>query len=385
MDGRRVSRELEASRATERRYSLFARCAECSRSQELTLGLWRCACGGALELDAQPPLGRVDFEGQGLWRYLPWLPVRHAVSLGEPTTPLLELVEGTEGTVLKLEGSLPSGSFKDRGAAALVSWMAEQGAEHVVEDSSGNAGSALAAYCARSGISCDVYVPERASAGKVVQTQTYGARVHAIPGERGAATEAAIAAADEGAIYASHLWHPLFQAGTETFAFELWEQLGERAPDVVVVPVGAGSLFLGVERGFRRLRESGLVGQIPRVFGVQMLGPHDATAAGGPDPAEGIRVVSPPRARAVSSAAEDSGGAMVAVSEDAVWDAHRALGMLGIYAEPTAAVGFAGFRALFAEGRIDGSETAVVAVTSTGLKTATTIRAGLAPENEVPE
>jgi threonine synthase len=190
-----------------------------------------------------------------------------------------------------------------------------------------------------------------------------------------------MAAANEGATYASHLWHPLFQAGTETFAFELWEQLGRRAPGVVVVPVGAGSLLLGVDRGFRRLREAGLIDDAPRLFGVQSAA---SVPRGRPDPAEGIRVVSPPRARAVASAAEGSDGAIVAVTEAAIWDAHRDLGRMGIYAEPTGAVGFAGFRMLVREGRVDGSETVVVPVTGTGLKTATTIAARLAAAGEVP-
>ena len=405
VDGKRVSRELEASRATERAHTLSApvseyervgaRCGECSRSQELTPKVWRCACGGALELEPAPAMASRHLQGEGLWRYLPWLPVHRAVSLGEPTTPLVELAEGTDHTLLKLEGSLPTGSFKDRGAAVLVSWLAESGERHVVEDSSGNAGTALAAYCARAGVACDLYVPDRASPEKVVQAQVYGARVSLVPGERGAATAAAIAAVDEGATYASHLWHPLFQAGTETFAFELWEQLGERAPDVVVLPVGAGSLLLGLERGFRRLKDSGLVDNAPRVFGIQSascapladttLGPSGSTNAALPDPAEGIRVVSPPRARSVVAAARDSGGMVAAVAEDNVWEAHRALGRLGVYAEPTAAIGFAGFRALLMEGLIDRSETSVIAVTSTGLKTATTIRARLAAEDEVSE
>jgi threonine synthase len=375
VDGRRVSRELEDSRATRRADSLSARCAECDRFVDLTPAAWRCDCGGPLEIEPPARLSETALDGDGLWRYLPWLPVEQVVSLGEPSTALVT----HEAALLKLEGALPSGSFKDRGAAVLASWMAEQGVRHVVEDSSGNAGTALAAYCARAGIAVDLYVPKSASPEKVVQAQVYGARLHAVPGARGAATDAAVAAVEDGATYASHLWHPLFQAGTETFAFELWEQLGRRAPDAVAVAVGAGSLLLGAARGFERLERAALVDEVPRIFGVQAA---EAPPVGRPDPAEGIRVVNPPRMRAVVSAAERTGGAMQAVTEDAIWDAHAALGAIGIYAEPTGAVGFAGYRALLAEGRIDPGETTVVAVTGTGLKTATTIRARLAEPGE---
>ena len=275
---------------------------------------------------------------------------------------------------------MPTGSFKDRGAAVLVSWLAEQGVQHVVEDSSGNAGAALAAYCARAGIAVDLYVPATASPEKVVQAQAYGAKVHLVRGARGAATAAAIAASSNGATYASHLWHPLFQAGTQTFGFELWEQLGRRAPDVVVVAVGAGSLLLGVARAFQRLEEAELIDERPRIFGVKAAA--SAPPPEFPDPAEGIRVLDPPRDTAVVASAERGGGAIVAVAEEDVWEAHAALARLGVYAEPTAAVAFAGYRALLGEGRIDFADRTVIAVTSTGLKAATAIRARLAEPGE---
>ncbi|MGX6450099.1 pyridoxal-phosphate dependent enzyme, partial [Patulibacter sp. S7RM1-6] len=219
-----------------------------------------------------PPATRptgTPLAGQGVWRYAPWLPAVGApVTLGEPTTPLVELEWDDVAVTVKLEGALPTGSFKDRGAAVLVSWLRAQGAEAVVEDSSGNAGAALAAYCARAGIRCAVYVPESAPPQKLDQLRAHGATPVLVPGPRPAATGAARRAVAEGAVYASHAWSPLYLAGTQTFAFELWEQLGT-APDVLVLPVGGGALLLGAFHGFRALRDAGHIDRIPRLVAAQ--------------------------------------------------------------------------------------------------------------------
>jgi len=103
-----------------------------------------------------PPLGAaLDASVQGVARYRPWTPV-DLVSLGEPTTPLLELALAGRTVTLKHEGAQPTGSFKDRGSAALAGWLASVGADDVVVDSSGNAGASIAAYCARAGIRCTI-------------------------------------------------------------------------------------------------------------------------------------------------------------------------------------------------------------------------------------
>lgn len=365
-----------------------ARCSKCSSDVVLSRDVWRCPCLGALDLELTGLSTPAEaLQGEGFWRYLPWLPVNKGISIGERESPLVRLTPDSPTVLLKLEGLLPTGSFKDRGAAILVSWLLTQGVEQVVEDSSGNAGAALAAYCARAGIGCHLYVPASTSVEKLVQAETYGARVTRVLGPREAATTAALKALNEGSTYASHLWHPLFQAGTETFAFELWEQLGRRGPDVIVFPVGAGSLLLGAWRGFRRLREAGLLARMPRLYGVQasscaplateLLASATQSPDGGDNgAAEGIMVVSPPRARAVSAAAKETGGSIVAISEGAIWDALARLGRTGVYVEPTSALAVAALEALLAARRIHDDEEVVVAVTGIGLKATSTIRAG---------
>ena len=325
--------------------------------------VWRCpSCGGPLDLDLPPidprlPLG---------------FPVR--LSLGEPVTPLVEM----DGAILKLEGALPTGSFKDRGAAALVGWLAEHGVEAVVEDSSGNAGAALAAYCARAGIACELYVPESAPRAKLAQIEAYGGRLVPVPGPRPEAARAAERAAAEGAVYASHAWSPLYLLGTRTFALELWDQLGREAPDVLVVPVGGGSLLLGAHLGFAALREAGLVDRIPRLVCAQAEACAPlvrAIAAGSPEPvavqpeptlADGIVIPEPVRGRQVIAAVRETGGTGVAVSEDEIRAAYERSARGGLLVERTSAVALAALRH---PGVAEAGERIVVAVTGNGLKT----------------
>ena len=156
----------------------------------------------------------------------------------------------------KLEGGLPTGSFKDRGTAVTVAWLRAHGVGEIVVDSSGNAGASFAAYAARAGIRLRLFVPADASPAKLLQARAHGAVVVAVPGPRSAAGEAARGAL-EGAgpdvAYGSHMWQPAFLAGTATFAYEVFEQLGGPVPDTVVAPLGGGTLSRG-PLGFGRLR-----------------------------------------------------------------------------------------------------------------------------------
>jgi len=358
---------------------------------------WRCpVCHAPLDLGEQPPLEPLPAGGEGLWRYRRWLgPVRHPLTLGEPTTPLVALGgDGWPGSaLLKLEGALPTGSFKDRGAALMVSLLAERGARRLVIDSSGNAGASLAAYCARAGLPCEVFVPAAASAAKLAQVEAYGARTHLVAGSRAEVTRVAMQAAEREGLYASHAWSALFLAGTQTFAFEVAEQLG-RAPDVVVLPVGAGTLLLGASLGFARLVRAGRIARPPRLVGVQSAACPPlarAWAAGAAVPArvevadtaaEGVKIAAPPRGTAILRAIRASGGALVEVDDDALAAARRDLARAGVYVEPTAALGPAALPRLAAAGRLDPRETVVVAVTGNGLKSpppAKTAEPALAP------
>src|SRR5260221_1206932 len=263
-----------APRMRRRRVELTAtyRCPACRKTIPADRAVWRCDCGGPLDLMPGPGLVRdeIDAGDASLWRYRAALALKGSprVSLGEGWTPLvLRQWEGAE-VHFKLESQMPTGSFKDRGTAAMLNHLLEVGVGPIHEDSSGNAGSSIATYAAAAGIPCRIYVPATAPRGKVVQIATSGAEVHAIPGTRQAVTDAALAATGES-FYASHNWHPFFIEGTKTLAYELWEQLGFPVPGNILVPTGYGSNILGLDRGFDELARRGEIATRPRLFAVQ--------------------------------------------------------------------------------------------------------------------
>ena len=186
------------------------------------------------------------------------------VTLGEGDTPCVELravarLLGVRGVYGKAEYQNPTGSFKDRGTAVMLTVAREMGVSAVAEDSSGNAGASVAAYAARAGIEAHVFAPADAPAAKLSQIRVYGARAHLIEGPRQAATDAALEFCEaRGMVYASHNLSPYFLEGTKTLAYEAARQLADDPPRHLVTPVGNGSLATGPWEGF-----SGTVGRGP--------------------------------------------------------------------------------------------------------------------------
>jgi threonine synthase len=342
-------------------------CSQCRFTYDPASLIWRCACGGLLDLagyEAQFPLSAIQARPATLWRYREALPFVvsydgwQSVTMGEGMTPLLPLNPQEPHILVKAEYLLPTLSFKDRGAAVLIARAQQSGVRRVIADSSGNAGTAIAAYAARASIACDVYVPSSASAKKLKQIAAHGATVHAIPGSREEIAAAAIAAVErEGIFYASHVYHPFFFQGTKTYAFELWEQLGWKAPAVLVLPVGNGTLVLGAYYGFRDLLRAGLIERMPRFLAIQAEGCAPLARAfqrgeAVAEPvintgteAEGIAIAAPARSRHILAAIRETGGALITVSDSAIINARAALARRGFYVEPTAAAPYAGFLA----------------------------------------
>src|SRR5712671_5672401 len=327
-------------------------CPACGTAYPADRPIWRCPCGSHVNLVPGPGLRRTDIVGAdaSLWRYRAALALQGPpkISLGEGWTPLVTRPWDGASVQFKLESQMPTGSFKDRGTAVMLNHLLEVGVGPIHEDSSGNAGSSIATYAAAAGLPCRIYVPTAAPRGKVVQIAAAGAEVRAIPGTRQAVTEAALAAVDES-FYASHNWHPYFIEGTKTLAYELWEQLGFRAPDNILVPTGYGSNILGLDRGFDELARRGEIARRPRLFAVQaencaaFAAALDAGATGytpfaaRPTVADGIATVRPVRTEAVLGALRRSQGGVVAVPEAEIAPALAALGRLGLFVEPTAA------------------------------------------------
>jgi len=326
-----------------------------------------------------PGIGRDDIARgtRSIWRYaaaLPFVPAA-PITMGEGCTPLVEAPLAGATALLKCEWFMPSGSFKDRGASVMLSLLRAQGINHVLEDSSGNGGAAIATYAARGGMRAKIMVPASTSPAKTVQSRAAGAAIELVPGSR---QDCADAAEREAAniFYASHNWHPFFLHGTKTLAYELWEGLGFTAPDNVIVPCGAGSNVLGCMIGFSELLRAGQIARLPRIFAAQPAncGPIARLAIGlppvdaQPTIAEGTAIAKPLRARECVEAMRASGGGAVLLEEAEIAASALELARGGIYVEPTCAQAATAFGKLLAEGRIAARETTVVVLTGTGLK-----------------
>lgn len=358
-------------------------CSGCGTSVSADRPLWRCDCGGHLDLAPGPGLvrGEIDAGETSLWRYRAALRLRQppGVSLSEGWTPLVARSWAGAPVLFKLESQMPTGSFKDRGTTVMLNHLLEVGVGPIHEDSSGNAGSSIATYAAAAGLKCRIYVPATAPRGKIVQIAASGAEVRAIAGTRQDVTEAALAAVGES-FYASHNWQPFFIEGTKTLAFELWEQLGFAVPDNILVPTGYGSNILGLDRGFDELQRRGEIAQRPRLFAVQAencaafavawnAGATDYVPfTPAPTAADGIATVKPVRTTAVLEALRRSRGGVVVVPETDIAPALAGLGRLGLFVEPTAATAAAAFARLLQQGTIRPEEKSIIVLTGHGLK-----------------
>ena len=389
-------------------------CRSCGRTYESGADEpWRCECGHALDFAQRPlPEGSdpdVD-PRDGLWAFDEFLPVGREVTLGEGWTPLATAEQWD--AEFKLDYVFPSGSYKDRGAALTLSRAAELGVERVVEDSSGNAGAAIAQYAARAGVDADIYVPAGAKQSKLDAIEAAGATPVRVEGTRQDVTDACVERVEQRsaeqvsserqpspdhssgrrpredgdeprddavggeAWYASHAWNPAFYAGTSTFALELAAQRDWAVPDAVVLPLGHGTLFLGAYRGFHALQAAGWTESVPRLYGVQATGiapvveaRHGASEAGTNDVADGIQITEPARTEQLLDAIDASGGDAIACSEAETEQALDALHERGFYVEPTSAVAVAGLAAYRERGAIEPDDDVAVALTGSGLKT----------------
>jgi len=324
---------------------------------------------------------QVDTTTRSLWRYRAALPMQATdpITMGEGCTPLVPRSLGGATALLKCEWFMPTGSFKDRGASVMLSFLRQQGIREVLEDSSGNGGAAVSAYAAAGGMVATIMAPESTSPAKTVAMRAAGAAVELIPGNRQATSDAAEARAAT-TFYASHNWQPFFLQGTKTLAYELWEDLGFAAPDNIIIPCGAGSNVLGCDIGFSELLRAGAITKLPRLFAAQPenCGPIAASFMAGrdhkvaspvlPTIAEGTAIAQPLRLPEVIAALRRSRGGAIQLTEAEIAAATLELARTGIYVEPTCAQAAAAFHRLLAAGAIAPGETTVLVLTGTGLK-----------------
>ncbi len=354
------------------------RCLDCAATQAPSVNDLRCAeCGGLFAVEYHDP-------PDGSQPRLPMDDPTITNSLGEGDTPLVSLERtaeelGLEWLWAKLEFMAPTGSFKDRGSAVLTTMGRDLGVTEFFEDASGNAGASLSAYAAAAGLTAHVFAPASAARGKLDQIQVFGASLHRIEGPRQAATDAAEAfVAERGLVYMSHNLSPYFSEGMKAASYELAEVLGDEI-EHVVLPVGNGSLLIGMVRGYQELQEAGIIERIPRFHGVQAHAVRPVVAALNnedwshedvqPTRASGIAVSRPPRLAEMVEAIRATNGTGTTVSEDSLttWQ-KRLASSEGIFAEMTSAGAFAGLEKLISLGTIEPNAAVCVPITGSGLK-----------------
>ncbi|HDD42601.1 MAG TPA: threonine synthase, partial [Nitrososphaeria archaeon] len=272
---------------------MFARslkCVRCGKEYPLKK-FYKCpSCGGVLDVkyDYVKLADEVDLRslfskrGLNLWKYIDFLPIRKSseiVSLGEGMTPLLKAERLGESLkvkslYLKDETRNPTSSFKDRPYTVGVSKAKEFGVKAAVVASAGNAAASLAAYSARAGIKCYVFVSENVPAHRLLEIQAYGAEVIRVKQVPDGVFRITVSASEKFGWYnlTTSFYNPYTVEGDKTIAYEIYEQMGFEVPDWVIIPVGVGPLLVGCYKGFNELRNLGLVNEVPKMVGVQSEG-----------------------------------------------------------------------------------------------------------------
>jgi threonine synthase len=300
------------------------------------------------------------------------------ITLFEGNTPLIPLprladdLGGGFELFAKFEGLNPTGSFKDRGMTAAISEAAGRGVKAVICASTGNTAASAAAYAARAGMKAVVLIPEgKVAAGKLAGAVAYGAKVLQVQGSFDDALSLVVAVADKHPIALVNSLNPYRLEGQKTAAFEICDAFGS-APDLLCLPVGNAGNITSYWMGFRQydaVKKCGL----PRLLGVQAAGSaplvlgrpveHPETVA------TAIRIGRPARGEQALQAAEESGGMIIAISDDEILAMQRRLAGEGVWVEPASAAGLGGLASEIRRGRMDPRGKRVVAVcTGHGLK-----------------
>jgi threonine synthase len=335
-----------------------------------------------------PPL--LSSRPPSMWRYREFLPPdeKDIITLGEGFTPLVHCPSlgreiGLKHLYVKDESRNPTWSFKDRMASAAVSMARRFGAKVVTGSSSGNAGSAMAAYAARAGLDCVLFTTQQFPLAMKVQMQSYGTKLIACPTIEDRWRMVRVCADELG-------WYPVpgFNIppigsnpygidGYKTIGYELVEQLGWRVPDAVVVPVGAGDAFFGIWKAFREWHDLGYIDRLPRMFAAEVFGPLENALAKGLDyveampwgPTVAISVGSYQSTYQALKVLKESGGVARRASDGETVAMQKALAAKeGIYAEMSSVLALAVVKKLVQEGIIGEEDTVVALLTSAGIK-----------------
>lgn len=336
------------------------------------------------------PLSPIHDSQRGHARYIDILPLNSADSLPPldiGPTPLESVLRlrahlGLKNLFIKNDTGLPTGSFKDRASSVVVAKARELKKDTIATASTGNAATALAGMCASIGMKSVIFVPETAPKAKLAQIAMFGARLIPIKGTYDEAVELSKKACENFGWYnRSTGYNPYTIEGKKTAALEIWEQLGNKAPDSVFIPTGDGVILSGTYKGFYDLKKLGLIAHIPRIIPIQAEGSaaivnainanadHVEPLKESKTIADSISVSAPACGNWALKLVRETHGFGITVTDNEIISAIKELATLtGIFAEPAAATAYAGLKKAVFEKRVSTDETVVVLITGTGLK-----------------
>jgi threonine synthase len=337
---------------------------------------------------------RIEAGPKSMWRYRDLLPIEDStsvVTLGEGLTPLVKADRlgeelGLRNLYLKNDSMNPTNSFKDRVVSVAISWARANGFETIACASTGNLANAVAAYAARAGLECFVFIPTDLEPAKVTAISVFDPNMVAVRGTYDDVNRLC------SQLLESTPWafcniniRPFYAEGSKTLTFETAEQLGWKLPDEIIIPIASGCQFVRHRQAVRELMDFGLVRdeRVPRFTGAQALGcapVYNAFHSDTPDRvlpvkpntiARSIAIGNPSDGIYVNRIAKETGGTVEAVTEDEIVDGIRLLARTeGIFTETAGGVTIGVLKKLAKAGRWNGDETVVAYVTGHGLKTA---------------
>ncbi len=367
------------------------KCISCGELYPLDEIIYTCKkCESTLEIVCNPDVSKDIFNCRKstMWKYKEFMPVDESkiVSLEEGGTPFCKCQKlGDKLGVdlyVKVEGSNPTGSFKDRGMSVGITKAVELGVKTVGCASTGNTSASLAAYAARAGKRCIVLLPSgNVALGKLAQAMFHGAEVVSVNGNFDEALETITALALEGQLYLLNSVNPYRLEGQKSIGFEVVDDLGWKSPDRIILPVGNAGNISAIWKGVKEFHEAGFIEDLPMMTGIQAVGAAPIVNAvlkgknsiepvANPETiATAIRIGAPVSAQKALNAIYESNGTAETVTDNEILDAQKLLARTeGIGVEPASAASIAGLIKLVENGNVDKGEQIVCIVTGHLLK-----------------
>lgn len=356
-------------------------------------------CGATIDIVYSSPEIPIRPDLPGIWKYCSRLPLANLanlVSLGEGSTPLVQSAWlgrdwGLPDLHFKVEGTNPTGSYKDRIAAVGIARLTELGKQQWAATSSGNAGASFAAYGVRAGLTGNLFTLENPSGAKISQIQAYGPKLYSVArlGNDPLVEQTTWRNIQQlcttnnwGMLVTARRFSPHAMEGIKTMSYEIGDQLGTN-PDVVYVPVGGGGMLSMLWKGFTDWKAAGYTKLLPKMVSVS---PANCDAIGtawrlgrSVEPIDscgstisGLQLTAPPDGNLVLRALYESVGWAASIPDDATYAAQAKIAQReGLFVEPAAAIALAAVQADIKTGRLRGTEKVVCILTGIGFKDAT--------------